>query len=303
MGTTQSIDAETDIAASSVVDIDNCDTVCLVLGPYRNLTTLTAATLFLHPHCQVLNHGGVRILHHPKLDFLRDFSRERLDNFIRYAIWISAEGERGDFGGSIVLSHAFQSSHPLRSVFERAGGSSIKPQIKCLVWKESQRITNILRENQSDIVRMLESDERLRFLLPIRNPLDCAVSNLRTGHVEHFPHLNRQSSSMEVVQAILDQIRWFAMLRAEYPGRFFSFFEHEVSREMLRRMADFLRLQPSTVWLTDAMESMRLAAGYDHDAALVLSYHESVRERFSDFPEFAAGLCKFFDRSTTAGDE
>ena len=34
-----------DLAASRGVDISACKSVCLALGPYRNLTTLTAATL------------------------------------------------------------------------------------------------------------------------------------------------------------------------------------------------------------------------------------------------------------------
>ena len=42
----------------------------VLLGPYRNLTTLTASVLALHPQCQVLNHAGGRLLRRGALDFI-----------------------------------------------------------------------------------------------------------------------------------------------------------------------------------------------------------------------------------------
>ncbi|MEM7479491.1 MAG: hypothetical protein AAF483_31280, partial [Planctomycetota bacterium] len=75
-----------DLVESLTRDIGECQSVCLALGPYRNLTTLTAATLFLHPNCQVLNHAGSRIYGNTEVDFLADYSRERFDRFIQFAI-------------------------------------------------------------------------------------------------------------------------------------------------------------------------------------------------------------------------
>ena len=91
----------TDLVASRSLDIRDCETVCLALGPYRNLTTLTAATLFLHPNCQVLNHAGNRIYGNEEVDFLSNYSKERFDRFIQFATQISIQGARGDVGGSI----------------------------------------------------------------------------------------------------------------------------------------------------------------------------------------------------------
>ena len=54
------------------VDPSQLRSVCLALGPYRNLTTLTAGILSLHPQCQVLNHAGVRLLPDPERNFLAD---------------------------------------------------------------------------------------------------------------------------------------------------------------------------------------------------------------------------------------
>lgn len=86
---------------------NNLKTACFALGPYRNLTTLTAALLFLHPRCQVPNHGSDRILPNPDVNFLIEYGTEKFDAFVRYAIELSAEGTRGRHGGSIMLSHAF----------------------------------------------------------------------------------------------------------------------------------------------------------------------------------------------------
>ncbi|MHB8529324.1 MAG: hypothetical protein ACYC8V_07420, partial [Caulobacteraceae bacterium] len=41
--------------------VDGVRRTAVILGPYRNLTTLTASVLALHPQCQVLNHASDRI--------------------------------------------------------------------------------------------------------------------------------------------------------------------------------------------------------------------------------------------------
>ncbi|MCW5878805.1 MAG: hypothetical protein KIS80_08075, partial [Anaerolineales bacterium] len=53
--------------------IDGLESVCLFLGPYRNLTTLTASMLSLHPECQVLNHAGTRVFPNKNLNFIEEY--------------------------------------------------------------------------------------------------------------------------------------------------------------------------------------------------------------------------------------
>ena len=118
-----------DLMASCTLDIEECKTVCLTLGPYRNLTTLTAATLFLHPHCQVLNHAGSRIFENQAVNFLADYSRAKFDRFIQFAIQISGGGKRGNFGGSITYSHAFDTQHKLKTIFADTEADLVKKQI------------------------------------------------------------------------------------------------------------------------------------------------------------------------------
>ena len=198
-----------DLTASLSIDVKECKSVCLTLGPYRNLTTLTAATLFLHPNCQVLNHGGKRIFGCRQLDFLSDYSEEKLNRFIQYAIRISTKGKRGAHGGSIKFSHAFDNKHAMKEVFRGTGDGILKKEIKCLFWKESLMTSNMIRQKNVDLGTIFERDQRLRFILPIRNPLDCAISNIKTGGVNRFKGLKTKSTEIEVVQAILDEILWW----------------------------------------------------------------------------------------------
>ena len=110
-------------------------TVCTIVGPYRNLTTLLASALALHPECQVLNHAEARVLRTRTLDFLTRSDPRNIDRFARFACYASARGKRGDHGGSMLFSHAFDSSM-LRAAYERRYGSvRVKPRIVSLVWK------------------------------------------------------------------------------------------------------------------------------------------------------------------------
>lgn len=283
-----------DLILSRNMDIQEVEAVCLILGPYRNLTTMTASALFLHPRCQVLNHAGIRIFGNSEIDFLRDYSREKLDRFIQYAITISGKGQRGYRGGSITYSHAFESRHEMKEIFDKSGLDLIKKQIKCLLWKEPLRTANVIREEHVDLGNIFETEDRLRFLLPIRNPLDCAVSNMNTGHVKLFQGLDKNSSVFEVVQAILDEIFWFAELKKRFPDRFFIFTEHEISHEMLVDLAEFMQLDPDKTWITNALSAMKIKSGYKHDSKLILFYQEYIRHKGAKFPDLSKRLAAFY---------
>jgi len=282
-----------DLQKSRSIDIESCRTVCLALGPYRNLTTLTAATLFLHPNCQVLNHAGNRIYGREEVDFLSGYTDERFERFVQFAIQISTKGQRGDFGGSIVHSHAFDAEHRMRTLHQETGAELLKREIHCLFWKESLITANLIRDKKLDLGAVFARNRRLRFLMPIRNPLDSAVSNLKTGHVNLFKGLSKQSPVADVVKAILGEFAWFARLEQKHPGRFFRYFEHEISREMLLRMAEFLQLAPDEGWLSKALVAMETKPSYPHDEALKNFYREQVDANFGEFEPWRAGLLRF----------
>jgi len=272
--------------------LEHCKAVCLTLGPYRNLTTLTASVLFLHPQCQVLNHAGARIFGTDS-DFLSTFSTQRLDNFIPQSVALSAEGQRGDYGGSITLSHAFDDGHEMKRLFSAAQLSLVKAEVRGLFWKESHRTANLIREHDIDLAAMFAADPRPRFLMPIRNPMDCAQSNIKTGHVQLFTNVQDKTDLGEVTEAVLDEIRWFFDLQKQFPGRFFHFYEHSINRAMLVDMERFMALDHDERWLDLALQAMSSKAHYDHPAELLQRYEKAVDKKFSTYPEAAEKLLAF----------
>lgn len=282
-----------DLWKSKSLDISECQSVCLALGPYRNLTTLTAATLFLHPSCQVLNHAGMRIYGNSEVDFLSRYSSHTLDRFVQYAIQISGKGNRGNRGGAITHSHAFDAKYGMKEIQEKLAPEKLKQNIQCLFWKESLKTSNLIREKNIDLAAIFSQDSRLRFLLPIRNPMDCAQSNLNTGHANLFASVNGEASMADMTKAVLDEIYWFAEWKSRFPDRFFYFFEHEISEDMLKNMAKFLELHPDPTWLEGALAAMKTKPGYLHSGELLEEYKNYVLDKFSNFPEISGKLLKF----------
>lgn len=284
---------QADLLASQDLDVTPLRTLCLALGPYRNLTTLTASLLFLHPNCQVLNHGAMRILGDPQLDFLRDHRRETVDRFLRYAIWISTKGGRGKKGGSIVHSHAFDEKHKLGRLYrEQFGDKLIKEEIHSLFWKESLRTAHYIRNHDIDLVALLEQEPRLRFLLPVRHPLDCAISNRRTGHAKLFG-LGNDASVEDVLEAVLEEIRWFLFWREQYPARFFYYLENDFSEITARRLAEFLLIEPDAGWIRVVQEAFDIDKHYDYPPQLIDHYAATVNGKFAAYPEFREQLLVF----------
>jgi hypothetical protein len=285
-----------DLLRSRNISIDSLRTVCLALGPYRNLTTFTAAILFLHRNCQVLNHAGQRIFHDDRLDFIKEYSDERFARFCRYALNISRTGRRGEYGGSITHSHAFKATDRMAAVFKEASLPLNKKEITALFWKESLRTSNHIRENNVCLDKLFTHNKKVRFLLPIRNPLDCAWSNKKTGHVGIFEGLDTSSPMEQVCAAILDEYLWFKILESRNPDRFACFFEYEPCKDVLVRIATFLELVPEKDWLANASKAFEIKAGYTHPESLVTFFRNGVDKRFSSYPDFAEKLLRFFPR-------
>jgi hypothetical protein len=291
------------VAPAADLEPEQLESVCILLGPYRNLTTLTCSVLSLHPQCLVLNHAGQRILPNPQLNFLKDYSPEKFLEFVRYAGHAARDGARGQHGGDIRLSHAFDFA-PMRQAAARLGDAPRSPA-KCLVWKESHMVTNFLRSAQVDVPRLLERNGKLRFLLPIRNPIDCALSNLRTGHVAFF-RLPRPASAERpplesVLSAVLEEIAWFLGLREDCarPERFFLYFEHEIGPRVLEKMLGFLGLPPDEPYLAAVADAFRVAGGgyrKRKDQRLLDLYSSIVRQKFDRYPQIRDALLEFARR-------
>jgi hypothetical protein len=218
---------------------------------------------------------------------------------VRYAAYASESGVRGEYGGDIRHSHAFF-LEPMRQAEARLRGAARGPA-RSLVWKDSHLVGNFLRAARVDVARLLQRNDKLRFLLPIRDPIDCAIANLRTGHVDFFREshgLSRGSPVEAVVAAVLDEIAWFVALRESSgrPEKFLIYFEHEIGKDVLEKMLRFLGLPRDETYLAAAGAAFKVSRSTDVEARPVAAYARLVREKFQRHPEIRDGLMKFAER-------
>jgi hypothetical protein len=230
---------------------ERIDTVAIVLGPYRNLTTLTASALALHPEVQVLNHAAERLWKLPEADFLGEPDASRLRRFVAQALNASTGGRRGQHGGSILMSHAFDDETLQGLYARRYGDVLLKPDARVLVWKDSMLVQRRLMNSPGAIDAVIESLPQVRFLLPIRHPLDCAVSNIANHHV--LAILDRLETDVQtVLEAVLDVLVWALEQADLWPARVFVFTEGQPADQMLPDLRAFLGLADDDRWLADA---------------------------------------------------
>jgi hypothetical protein len=265
------------------LDLDAVNTLCVTLGPNRNLTTLTASLVALHPQCQVLNHAWGRQREQAEALF-EEPGGHRYERFVRMAVARSQGGRRGRYGGSVTHSHAFKRP-AMREAYERRYGKAvIKEDIRCVYWKSAKQVTRYVREHGIDLAEVAEREPRLRFMMPLRNPLDCALSNYRKGHHRHFPQL--AGGPVEpVIDFMTELVGWFLDLRREHPSAFFGFLESEWGRPMLERLASFLRVDTDEIWMRDVLRSQPRGTAYDYDPAHLKVYAESLRTHLHGHPE------------------
>ncbi len=279
---------------SQSIDISKVKTLCIVLGPYRNLTTLTGSIMSLHPNCQVLNHGLNRIIDDKSLNFITNYSDKTLANFIKYAIYISGGGKRGNYGGSITFSHAFAENNQMGESYQKLYGDKlIKDNIQCLFWKESLHTTNILQKNPDKFQKILNENSNIKFILPIRNTLDCAESNIKTGMATIYPEIKDKTNRKKIIHRILQDYHWFFELNAKYPNRFFYYFQHEMDKKKLVSLAEFLNLAPIEKWLEYSLKNYTVRSKYNHSREIKDYFYQTVEEMFTAFPTEKRELFKF----------
>jgi hypothetical protein len=267
-------------------------TLALVLGPYRNLTTLTAAVLGLHPECVVFNHGFVRVVRHGSLTPFAPAGAAGFDRFLRFAVAASREGRQGMYGGTIEASHAHERS-AMQAALERARALPAAAP-RAVVWKDSMRITNHLRTIGQPPAKLARRNPRLRFVLPIRNPLDCAVSNAATRHGRYLAS-GRHRTPEGLIDPIVREIRIFCDSAAHQPDSFFSFVEGDEPRKTFGGLAAHLGLEAHDAWLDLVELTWDIGSAYDHDDGLKQRYRSSVEYHLEPYPELRARLLAFAD--------
>lgn len=277
---------------SNRISIKNTDDISILafLGPYRNLTSFTSAVLALHPHVQVLNHSYNTVIT-KKTNFIKNASIASIDEFIRRAAVISSKRRvelfgRYIVGGSILDSHSFLDHSEVTQTYEaRFGSELLKPSFQVLAWKESGRLTDYLMRYEEAFTNVLDHLPRIKFILPIRHPIDCAMSNFKLRYhqapsfegrplYEHIP-----SDSLEgMLEFIVLSHTWCLRFAESYPDRFFVFSQRDVDDDLFSRLAKFLDIEEDDAWIRDCIKISKIKASYKHQEELIIRYTKLLDE-------------------------
>jgi hypothetical protein len=268
----------------SRVDLEQVRTLGFGLGPNRNMTTLTAGLLALHPQVQVLNHAWGRQQSFAKALLDEGAEEKTFEAFVRSAVVKSQGGRQGRYGGSVTHSHAFKRPAMKDAYEKRYGSAVLKDDIRSVYWKSAKQVTVFVRDKGIDLGDVVKREPRLRFLMPLRNPLDCARSNFRKGHHRTFKQLRDQPVEA-VIDFMTELVGWFLDLRRDHPEHFFGYLETEFDRPMLERLAAFLQLDVDEQWLADVLQSKAEGSPYEYDASELEAYKRALDEHLSGHPD------------------
>ncbi|MEK8018810.1 MAG: hypothetical protein VSS75_018205 [Candidatus Parabeggiatoa sp.] len=271
---------------SNRIDIENINNIKLlsILGPYRNLSSFTSAVLALHPNIQVLNHSYNTVITE-KTNFIKKASNTRINEFIRRATFISSKRTVELFGnwiidGSILDSHAFFNYPDVMNTYEnRFGSAQVKDSFQVMVWKESGRLTDYLMRYEKTLINLLDHFPRIKFILPVRNPIDCAISNYKLSYHKLLSFEGRSlyesipSDSLEgMLEYIIYSHVWCLRFAENYPDRFFVFSQTDVDYSLFAKLAKFLEVKNDDVWIRDGLKISNFKAHYAYHDNLINTY-------------------------------
>jgi len=125
----------------------------------------------------------------------------------------------------------------------------------------------------------------LRFLMPIRNPLDCAVSNVSTGAIEYLAGKGNDVSLERAIELGLVAYDWVRNKRDNRPDRIFVFTQYDERPTVFGALADFLHLTRYEDWIHDTTEAFRITREYQHSAKAVDYTRSATRARLKHWPD------------------
>ena len=281
---------EKEIITGGVDDnVEKIEKVCLILGPYRNLTTLIVGVMALHPNIQVMNHG-MKTLFDKKFDanFLVDYSPDIFDNFKHAAMARSTVMVKGILGGSILASHAYEPKYSLYKEYKsRYNNLLMKNNPTCLVWKESLRSLNIIRLLPKPKLDKLMQNPQLCFIMPIRNPLDTAISHLTSfdEHISLYGINPAEATRISILDAILKSISDVFKLQSEYgQDKVMIIFASDLTHNILKTaivMEKFLGIGLDKIWEESAERNLIITKSkYNHDWSIIDFYLSQIKKLF-----------------------
>ena len=220
-------------------------------------------------------------------------SENRFNSFIKYAIHLSLSGKRGLEGGSILHSHAFDKSDVKEKYKNRFGDKLLKEKINCLFWKEGLHLQNHFLENNINTLDLIKKNKKIVFILPIRNPLDCAMSNQNTGMSNIFHKINHNSTYQEILKSILDDFLLFFSYQKQLSFNFFHYYQHSFNESTLKGFCNYLDLPFDERWKNDVLDIYNIKESYPHKKEDIDFYEEYVSTNFKDFPDEMEKLLQF----------
>ena len=64
----------------------------------------------------------------------------------------------------------------------------------------------------------MASNAKLRFLMPVRNPMDCARSNQRTGVKKYLGEFEEENELVAILERVIDEMAWVIRLAQNHPS-------------------------------------------------------------------------------------
>jgi hypothetical protein len=265
--------------------------VCLILGPYRNLTTMIVGVMALHPNIQVMNHG-MKTLFTDKSqnDFLSDYSDKLLENFKHAAMSRSLVMVKGIRGGSILASHAYDPEYVLYKLYKsRYANRRMKDDPICLIWKESYRVLKILKDLPKSKLDKLMAVPQLCFIMPVRNPLDTAISHLVSfdEHIKLYGINPAEATRINVLDAVLTNIAHVFKLQSEYgKDKVLIIFASDLTDPVnilksASNIEKFLGVKSDKIWEESAQQNLVITKSrYNHDWSIIDFYLSRIKELF-----------------------
>jgi hypothetical protein len=241
----------------------------------------------LHPNIQVMNHG-MKTLFDKDTNFLANYSPETFENFKQAAMARSVVMVKGILGGSILASHAYEPQYSLYKEYKsRYNNLLMKDNPKCLVWKESLRSLNILRLLPKPKLDEIMSNPHLCFMMPIRNPLDTAISHLTSfdEHIRLYGIDPAEATRIGILDAILQSISDVFKMQSEYgKDKVLIIFASDLNDNILKSASTiekFLGIKSDKIWEESAQRNLVITKSkYNHDWAIIDFYLRKIKELF-----------------------
>jgi hypothetical protein len=252
--------------------------------------------LWLHPQCQVLNHGSRLIDPKKHLWFLASEDSDEFRDFTTLLANLSIKVVGVEDCSPHVL-RVVQENPGVEEAFARLNGvppmAMLKDPMCSLVWKESQIMTNRLLHISINWDDLFTYNSKIRFLMPFRNPMDCAVSNHRQRKWIFFPGVDDNSPTL-MLRVVLAEFAWFVALNRRYPDKFFYFYE-DVTTETLEDLQTFLGLDYSQEWVDAVVALWKIRHPYIFSKSFADYCASMIRLHFVAWPEEGQRLVEYID--------